>query len=92
LFGVWNITLKLETYFGLLQANKLSDEIMTTSSIQLSKVSCELKMARSLVRLTDIQATLQEQRILFLRQQIKNLEESDRDHSSSMLGVETGDS
>jgi len=64
---------------------------MTTSSIQLSKVSADLKMARSLVRLTDIQATLQEQRILFLRQQIKNLEESDRDSSSSMLGVETGD-
>lgn len=74
-----------------MQANKLSDEIMTASAIQLSKVSAELKMARSLVRLTDIQATLQEQRILFLRQQIKNLEESDRDNSS-MLGVETGDS
>lgn len=49
-------------------------------------------MARSLVRLTDIQATLQDQRILFLRQQIKNLEESDRDNSSSMLGLDTGDS
>ncbi|VEN47247.1 unnamed protein product [Callosobruchus maculatus] len=35
----------------------------------------ELKSARSIVRLTEIQATLQEQRILFLRQQIKELEE-----------------
>nr|CAH7727478.1 unnamed protein product [Callosobruchus chinensis] len=35
----------------------------------------ELKSARSIVRLTEIQATLQEQRILFLRQQIKQLEE-----------------
>lgn len=65
---------------------------MTTSSVQLSKVCAELKMARSLVRLTDIQATLQDQRILFLRQQIKNLEESDRDNSSSILGLDTGDS
>ena len=61
---------------------------MTTSAIQLSKVSTELKMARSLVRLTDIQATLQEQRILFLREQIRNLEESDKDNSA-MLGVES---
>jgi hypothetical protein len=63
---------------------------MTSSAIQLSKVSTELKMARSLVRLTDIQATLQEQRILFLREQIRNLEESDKDNSA-MLGVETAD-
>ena len=31
-------------------------------------------MARSLVRLAEIQATLQEQRILFLRQQMVDLE------------------
>lgn len=73
------------------QANKLSDEIAVQSAIQLSKVSADLKMARSMVRLADIQATLQEQRILFLREQIKSLEESDKD-SSAMLGVETGDS
>jgi hypothetical protein len=38
------------------------------------QVSAELKMARSLVRLAEIQATLQEQRILFLRQQMVDME------------------
>ena len=33
-------------------------------SIQCSKVSAELKTTRSLVRLTEIQATLQEQRLI----------------------------
>ena len=37
-------------------------------------MSADLKMARSLVRLAEIQATLQEQRILFLRQQMTDLE------------------
>lgn len=36
-------------------------------SIQCSKVSAELKSARSIVRLTEIQATLQEQRYVKLR-------------------------
>ena len=40
----------------------------------LLQVSAELKMARSLVRLAEIQATLQEQRILFLRQQMVDME------------------
>lgn len=62
------------------------EELLTTNAISLSKVSSELKMARSLVRLTDIQATLQEQKILFLRQQIKDLEESD---TSASLGIES---
>ncbi|XP_050300712.1 WW domain-containing adapter protein with coiled-coil homolog isoform X2 [Anthonomus grandis grandis] len=57
------------------QANKLAEEAHIMGSIQCSKVSAELKSARSIVRLTEIQATLQEQRILFLRQQIKELEE-----------------
>ncbi|KRT86790.1 hypothetical protein AMK59_1337, partial [Oryctes borbonicus] len=57
------------------QAQKLSEEAHIMGSIQCSKVSADLKTARSLVRLTEIQATLQEQRILFLRQQIKMLEE-----------------
>jgi len=38
-------------------------------------------MARSLVRLAEIQATLQEQRILFLRQQMTDLERVDRPNS-----------
>ncbi len=45
--------------------------------MKLASVSAELKMARSLVRLTDIQATLKEQRILFIREQIRKLEESE---------------
>ncbi|XP_065162182.1 WW domain-containing adapter protein with coiled-coil homolog [Atheta coriaria] len=57
------------------QAQKLSEESHIMGSIQCSKVSAELKSARSTVRLTEIQATLQEQRVLFLRQQIKTLEE-----------------
>ena len=44
-----------------------------TESLSL-QVSADLKMARSLVRLAEIQATLQEQRILFLRQQMTDLE------------------
>lgn len=48
-------------YF-VFQANKLAEEAHIMGSIQCSKVSAELKSARSLVRLTEIQATLQEQR------------------------------
>jgi len=66
------------------------DELLTTNAVQLSRVSAELKMARSLVRLTDIQSTLKEQRILFLREQIRTLEESDRE-SSNFLGLDAGD-
>ncbi|KAF5300978.1 hypothetical protein FQR65_LT09022 [Abscondita terminalis] len=57
------------------QAEKLAQEAHIIGSIQCAKVSAELKSARSIVRLTEIQATLQEQRILFLRHQIKTLEE-----------------
>ncbi|KAJ8962934.1 hypothetical protein NQ314_005651 [Rhamnusium bicolor] len=44
------------------QAQKLAEEAHIMGSIQCSKVSAELKSARSIVRLTEIQATLQEQR------------------------------
>ncbi|XP_049784513.1 WW domain-containing adapter protein with coiled-coil homolog isoform X1 [Schistocerca cancellata] len=57
------------------QAQKLSEEGYTMGSLQCTRVSAELKTARSIVRLTEIQATLQEQRILFLRQQIETLEQ-----------------
>lgn len=57
------------------QAHKLSEEGHTMGSLQCTRVSAELKTARSTVRLTEIQATLQEQRILFLRQQIETLEQ-----------------
>ncbi|KAL1117033.1 hypothetical protein AAG570_004361, partial [Ranatra chinensis] len=56
------------------QAQKLGEEAHGLGSM-CTRVSAELKCARSIVRLTEIQATLQEQRVLFLRQQIKNLEE-----------------
>ncbi|XP_014291451.1 WW domain-containing adapter protein with coiled-coil homolog isoform X1 [Halyomorpha halys] len=56
------------------QAQKMSEEAHGLGSM-CTRVSAELKCARSIVRLTEIQATLQEQRVLFLRQQIKNLEE-----------------
>ena len=82
---------------------KVSEELHTIGNLHVTRVSAELKMARSLVRVADIQATLQEQRypkslhlfylpllatqtnlflslcdscrILFLRQQMKELEE-----------------
>lgn len=57
------------------QANKYSDESHDIGSHLCTRVSAELKMARSLVRLTEIQSTLQEQRILFATQQIRNVEE-----------------
>ncbi|XP_014243933.1 WW domain-containing adapter protein with coiled-coil homolog isoform X2 [Cimex lectularius] len=56
------------------QAQKMGEEAHGLGSL-CTKVSAELKSARSTVRLREIQATLQEQRVLFLRQQIKNLEE-----------------
>jgi len=54
------------------------------SSHGITKVSADLKMARSLVRLAEIQATLQEQRILFLRQQVADLDRVDRPVSREM--------
>jgi len=58
--------------------NRISKEAHQISSHGITKVSADLKMARSLVRLAEIQATLQEQRILFLRQQMADLEKVDR--------------
>merc|ERR1712243_267538 len=54
--------------------NKVSEDANQISNHAITKVSADLKMARSLVRLAEIQATLQEQRILFLRQQMTDLE------------------
>lgn len=53
---------------------RINEEHLNISNLGITKVSTELKMARSLVRLAEIQATLQEQRILFLRQQSHDLE------------------
>lgn len=54
--------------------HRLEEEAHQISSHGITRVSAELKMARSLVRLAEIQATLQEQRILFLRQQMIDME------------------
>jgi len=54
--------------------HRLGEEAHQISSHGITRVSAELKMARSLVRLAEIQATLQEQRILFLRQQMIDME------------------
>lgn len=53
---------------------RINEEHLNLSNLGITKVSTELKMARSLVRLAEIQATLQEQRILFLKQQSLDLE------------------
>lgn len=44
------------------QAQRLSEEAHSVGSLVMTRVSAELKMARSLVRLAEIQATLHEQR------------------------------
>ncbi|XP_054274260.1 WW domain-containing adapter protein with coiled-coil homolog isoform X2 [Macrosteles quadrilineatus] len=49
------------------QAQKLSEEAHGLGSLQCTRVSADLKSARSIVRLTEIQATLQEQRLRLLR-------------------------
>merc|ERR1711981_1352075 len=53
---------------------RVNEDHSNLSNHHITRVSAELKMARSLVRLAEIQATLQEQRILFLRQQSIDLE------------------
>ncbi|KAL5005794.1 hypothetical protein ScPMuIL_016952 [Solemya velum] len=56
------------------QANRYWEEGLSVGSLHCSQVSVDLKRARSLVRVSEIQSTLHEQRILFLAQQIKELE------------------
>ncbi|XP_069108761.1 WW domain-containing adapter protein with coiled-coil-like isoform X2 [Argopecten irradians] len=56
------------------QAKKYRQENLTIDCMRCSQVSVELKRARSLVRIAEIQSTLHEQRILFLAQQIHELE------------------
>ncbi|XP_077302484.1 uncharacterized protein LOC143922936 isoform X2 [Arctopsyche grandis] len=57
------------------QAQRFCDD-GTNLGKQITRVSAELKCARSIVREREIQATLQEQKIMYLRQQIIELEES----------------
>ncbi|XP_064646312.1 WW domain-containing adapter protein with coiled-coil-like [Lineus longissimus] len=56
------------------QADHYMEDAHTVGSLHCTQVSADLKKARSLVRIAEIQSTLQEQRILFLIQQIKELE------------------
>ncbi|XP_028933874.1 WW domain-containing adapter protein with coiled-coil isoform X4 [Ornithorhynchus anatinus] len=56
------------------KASRLREEAHNMGSVHMSEICTELKNLRSLVRVCEIQATLREQRILFLRQQIKELE------------------
>lgn len=54
--------MRVQSKYDYLQAQKLSEEVHTLGSLQCTRVSADLKSARSIVRLTEIQATLQEQR------------------------------
>lgn len=56
------------------QAKRYMDEAYQLGCLQCTRVSAELKCARSVVRVAEIQATLQEQKIMYLRQQMDNLE------------------
>ncbi|XP_028284382.1 WW domain-containing adapter protein with coiled-coil-like [Parambassis ranga] len=56
------------------QAARLHEDIHNMGSLYMSEICTEMKNLRSLVRVCEIQATLREQRILFLRQQSKELE------------------
>ncbi|XP_034038672.1 WW domain-containing adapter protein with coiled-coil-like isoform X2 [Thalassophryne amazonica] len=56
------------------QAARLREDIHNMGSLYMSELCTEMKNLRSLVRVCEIQATLREQRILFLRQQSKELD------------------
>lgn len=58
------------------QANRLGDENHQFVVTHTSELCATMKVARSQVRSAEIHSTLQEQRILYLRQQIKDLEKS----------------
>ncbi|XP_041475200.1 WW domain-containing adapter protein with coiled-coil-like isoform X2 [Lytechinus variegatus] len=60
--------------FGEKQAAKASDEIHVLGAESTTQLSVDLKFARSLVRVSEIQANLQEERVLFLRKQVLELE------------------
>ncbi|XP_077414427.1 WW domain-containing adapter protein with coiled-coil-like [Vanacampus margaritifer] len=56
------------------QAARLREDLHNMGSLYMSELCTEMKNLRSLVRVSEIQATLREQRILFLRQQSKELD------------------
>ncbi|XP_034667654.1 WW domain-containing adapter protein with coiled-coil homolog isoform X5 [Drosophila subobscura] len=58
------------------EAQKCCEDTHLFGDITCTRICAELKCARSLVRSTEINATLQEQKIMYLRQQIRRIEES----------------
>ncbi|XP_025080863.1 WW domain-containing adapter protein with coiled-coil-like isoform X1 [Pomacea canaliculata] len=56
------------------QAERLRQEALALGSLHCSRVSVELKRARSLVRIAEIQSTIYEQRIMVLQQQRAEIE------------------
>uniref|UniRef100_A0A3B3WT22 WW domain-containing protein n=1 Tax=Poecilia mexicana TaxID=48701 RepID=A0A3B3WT22_9TELE len=56
------------------QAARLREDFHNMGSLYMSEICTEMKNLRSLVRVCEIQATLREQRVLFLRQQSKELD------------------
>ncbi|XP_006812899.1 WW domain-containing adapter protein with coiled-coil-like [Saccoglossus kowalevskii] len=65
------------------QAQRFNEEAHIIGSQNSSQISVDLKFARSLVRVSEIQSTLQEQRILFLQQQIHELERLKNESTSN---------
>ncbi|XP_011668242.1 WW domain-containing adapter protein with coiled-coil isoform X2 [Strongylocentrotus purpuratus] len=62
------------TEFGEKQAAKASEDTHVLGAESTAQLSVDLKFARSLVRVSEIQANLQEERVLFLRKQVLELE------------------
>uniref|UniRef100_A0A1A8BI19 WW domain containing adaptor with coiled-coil b n=1 Tax=Nothobranchius kadleci TaxID=1051664 RepID=A0A1A8BI19_NOTKA len=56
------------------QAARLREDFHNMGTLYMSEICTEMKKLRSLVRVCEVQATLREQRILFLRQQSKELD------------------
>lgn len=66
------------------QAQKCAEEVYLLGDLECSKISAEIQCARSIVRVAEIAATIQTQRRLFLQDQIKSLDESQTQNSSTM--------
>ncbi|XP_070490493.1 WW domain-containing adapter protein with coiled-coil homolog [Chironomus tepperi] len=66
------------------QAQKCAEEVYLLGDLECSKISAEIQCARSIVRVAEIAATIQTQRRLFLQEQIKSLDESQSQNSSTI--------